>query len=438
MSRGTVIGTLALALVGGLLIFAILSSCELRETDKYTGYTGEARVNPMLAARRFLKRMGVPAETVENIQAITPLPSTRDAILIWTQRETLSDERANTLLDWVRNGGHLIVVAREHTWMDDFDFDDEEEAQEQESAPTDTLLDPLGIGSHNVDRQLIDWEDSNVSEIVLPGREKPIEVEFQAYSRLRGAGGADRIVKDELGVLGIHRRIKKGHISVLSDLYFIGNDSIGEHDNAEFLMRVILWREQNPPQNWLQRRLNWGYLSLETLPGAEGEAGREVPRIHKLTGEESGPSKVWLVFNDDMPPLLSWLWHNAAPVMIVSLLMFLTWVAYAAPRFGPVQPVPPPARRRILEHIEAGGYYLWKHRRQARLIQGVREALDKRLRALHPGWAELNLAERERHLSKLCDLPVENVRLILHQDAARNTHEFTRIIQQIEAIRKKL
>lgn len=59
-----------------------------------------------------------------------------------------------------------------------------------------------------------------------------------------------------------------------------------------------------------------------------------------------------------MPPLWQLLEARLPFVIAVLLLIPLTIWAYS-PR-QPLQPTPPPHRRRILEHIEASGLFMWK------------------------------------------------------------------------------
>ena len=387
MSRIGWLVTLLFALATAGTVYWFVNNFERHEVERYMGYQGEARTNPLLAARRFLQGMGVPVETVDHLQELDELPPAGDVLLIWTQRHTLSDTRSQALLDWVNQGGHLIVLARYPEWN--------WETEEMEEL-ADTLLDSQGIYVAYHEEEWDDEQDEDRPfEATLPDTTKPLTVDFYTNYRLEGWTDEDFVLADDYGVHVGHRWLGEGRLTVATDLDFITNDGIGEHDHAEFLWEMVHW-------------------------------------------QDAVPGKVWLVHNDDMPPLWLWLWIHAWPLVIVLSLLWLAWLFSAVRRFGPMQPVPPAARRRVLEHIEAAGHFLWKRNQRRRLIEGVRQALHRRLMALHPGWAELDPKEREKHLAKLCDLSEEQVSQLLHRGEFKSPQDFTALIQHLEDVRKKL
>lgn len=433
MSRVGILLSLLLALLVALLAYWFLSNFERRDADNEVGLRGEARTNPLLAAQRFFTRMGVAVHAVDNLQEFDALPPTRDSLLIWTQRETLGEQRAASLLQWVRAGGHLIVLARPPENLYEVEEDDEEPS----SPLPDPLLDPLGIHSKNLqydeDFDELVTDDKPLQVALRDEAPKALEVVLNASFRLDGALPGDQAVGDARGMHILHRRLEQGYISVLTSLDFMNNENIGQYDHAEFLWYLHHWRAQTLRHNWLRSQTQAALAALHGQSGTSATA--DTPNE---TPSAPGLGAIWLVQNDSMPKLPLWLWLKAQPVIIVFFIMLGIGIWYGAPRFGPIQPVPAPQRRRILEHIEAAGYYLWKHQRQQRLLTGVRGALSKRLSALHPGWVQFSEQEKEQHLAGLCDISQENVRQLLHQDVGRSAHNFTQLIQQLEAIRTRL
>ena len=90
-------------------------------------------------------------------------------------------------------------------------------------------------------------------------------------------------------------------------------------------------------------------------------------------------------------PLWLWLWIHAGPLVIVLTLLLIAWLFGAVRRFGPMQPVPPPARRRVLEHIEAAGHFLWKQNQRHRLVEGVRHLRNAVAKGLPEAMNELGV-----------------------------------------------
>jgi len=381
MSRlGMVIGLVFILLVaGGVALF--LKNYEQVPEKEWVRPSAEARHNPLLAAGRFLRAMGVPAEDVDSLQQLEQLPATDAVLVITTERLTLVESHYDRLFDWVRAGGHLVVRSRDFEW--DSDAEDW-----QLQGGQDPLLARLDLGIEHTDYL------TGPVEVPLQAADEPLAVDFDNWIHFTGAQADDRVIQSDARTHLVHRHLGEGGITLLGPMQFINNWYIGDHDHAEFL---------------------WHLVHLQHVP-----------------------SQVWLVRFDEMPGLPVWLWRHA-PALILSLgLLFLAWLLAAGQRFGPLVPVPPPTRRRLLEHIEAAGHYLWRHDRRQALVDDVRQALDARLCRVHPGWAELPVEERQQHLARLTGLPPAEIHELLHRRDHSQAQDFTRLIRTLETIRKQL
>ncbi len=389
MTRQHLLIAAAVLFVLAASTFWFLTNFELREVDIPTGYRGEAKTNHWFAARLFLKGMGIPAREIDMPKLNKTLPPKNATLIITTRRGTLTEKKSQRLLDWVRDGGHLIVRAIEP------DYYDPEENEEKPPPPTDPLLDLLGIWPE-YDPEA-EWNDE-LDQYELPTRDngiKEMSIAFPFNHRLAGEKKTDLVVEGINGPQAIHRKLGKGAVTVLTDLDFILNYTIGDGDHAEAFREIIAWHEH-----------------------PDGE--------------------VWLLHNDDMPPLWKLLWQHAQTVIVALGLLFLLWLAKGFFRFGPLLPQPAARRRSLLEHIEASGRFFWKDNQQDRLVTPVRQHLHRRLHQLHPGWMELSGAERETHLAEMLQMPVTAVRALLHDNNKLHPQDFTRLIRQLENIRKQL
>ncbi|MEE9351420.1 MAG: DUF4350 domain-containing protein, partial [Thiotrichaceae bacterium] len=91
-------------------VYQFFDTHEYKEVTEYTPFKGEARENPLFAARLFLKQMGIPADNKNDLQSIgQQYPDTDTVMILDTSRSTLSLERIERLLEWIRDGGHLIT-----------------------------------------------------------------------------------------------------------------------------------------------------------------------------------------------------------------------------------------------------------------------------------------------------------------------------------------
>ncbi|WML90760.1 DUF4350 domain-containing protein [Thiothrix lacustris] len=331
--------SLFVALVMTIGAFWFLKNYEYKEVDEYIGLRGEAKSNPLFAARLFLERMGIPAERKDSLQT---LPATDTVLLIDTERYTLSRQKIDEILAWVERGGHLIT--RAHTTSSDTLYDDTEDTDKSPVPPpsnNDMLQSTLGvsIGEHIMpedDDLPLDAQLSNMSHSLQVDPEFFYALKTTTANYPQSYNDADWLQEIERG---------KGLITLAANLDFIENHSLEDYDHAAFLWYML----------------------------------------HSLRDEPAG---VWLIHTDDMPPLWKLIWEHAwALVLTLALLIPLSILALS-PRFGPMIPKPALERRRILEHIHASGLFMWQRHRQ----HG-----DTQYNSFIASAAQLNPGTRKQH-----------------------------------------
>ncbi len=383
MTRGVVITVLIALPVIGAVGWWIPTNLERKEIDIKVGYQGEAKTNPVLAARRFTKGMGIPAKTLPSLLQEQRLPPVGDTLVIATQRAAWVPQHHDLLLDWVTQGGHLILAARQA------------DISVAGAEIRDDLLSRLGLSGYAAEKDESNTEGFALLDIDLPQAKDFLAIELDRFFSFRPKDiNPDIVLEDEQGIYLIHARHGKGHVSVLCELGFISNGRIGKYDHAEFLWHLL-----------------------------------------HLTGVVN---KVWLVHTEQMPPLRKWLWQHGRPLIISLMLLLGAWFGVSIPRFGPLLPLPAPRRRRLLEHIEASGRFLWAQGQQRHLLDSVESALERRLLAHHPGWTALDSQRREQLLAEFNQLAVQDIHALLHAAPSDDAQAFTRRIQLLESIRKKL
>ncbi|HYU34169.1 MAG TPA: DUF4350 domain-containing protein, partial [Thermoanaerobaculia bacterium] len=103
---------LFVSIAGGILAALALAwfftHFERVEEEVEVGYQGAARTNPFLAAERLFTRLGAPARTLAAGPAT--LPPADHALLLVSPARSLSAESFAKILDWVRQGGRLLVA----------------------------------------------------------------------------------------------------------------------------------------------------------------------------------------------------------------------------------------------------------------------------------------------------------------------------------------
>ena len=174
----------------------------------------------------------------------------------------------------------------------------------------------------------------------------------------------------------------KGWVTVATTLDFARNDLIGANDHAALLWKI-----------------------LTVVPATRLE----------------------VFFRPERLSLWRFLTQHAAPALLAGAGLLALWLWRLAPRFGPVPADPPPARRRLLEHLRASGRYLWSQGLRGALAAAARDAALRRLVRAQPDFAAASSAEKGARLAALAAVPVEEAQRFLAAGAALRGRDFIRL-----------
>lgn len=306
--------------------FWFLNTFELKETEEYVGFRGEAKTNSLFAAHLFLKRMGIPAERKNTLAT---LPDTDTVLLVDTQRYTLSRQKIDEILSWVEQGGHLITRARVPA---------ERSIEETLPPKDDPLQTLLGV---TTGKHIIPEEDDLPLKAELSGMPHALEVDPEFFYALEtSTEGQAYPQKYTDAAWLLEKNWGEGRVTLVANLDFIENPALNSYDHAEFLWHMV----------------------------------------HSL---HDTPKAIWMIHQDDMPPLWMLIWEHAwALILTLTCLIPLTILALS-PRFGPRIPTPQPERRRILEHIHASGLFMWQ--RYTRQGDTQYQPFINKIEQLYPG-----------------------------------------------------
>ena len=191
--------------------------------------------------------------------------------------------------------------------------------------------------------------------------------------------------------LGV-RDLGRGRAIVCTSLDCLDNDAIPRLDHADFLCAVA----------------------------AERPAGQ-----------------VWIVTRDLPGSAWGWLRDRAWPILVSLAALCLGSLWAAAPRFGPRQADPDPARRSFLEHLDACGRYQWRHNQGRPLLEASRAAFRQRLGQVRPAWPALEPEELCLRLARHSGLPRDRIDRALHAPAA-HAAAFLEAIRTLQSLRRSL
>ena len=185
----------------------------------------------------------------------------------------------------------------------------------------------------------------------------------------------------------------RGVVTVTTSLGFARNADIGAGDNAEALWRLM----QLTPAP--QLAIYWRPVRLS----------------------------LWRFLAD-----------NAFAVLAAGAVLLLAWLWRIAPRFGPVAPDTPPARRRLLDHLRASGRYYWALDLRERLLVAARDAALRRVLRVQPEFAAAKPQERAERLAALAGIGADEARRLLDAGGAIRGDAFIQIVQTAQRVHAAL
>ena len=212
MSRGA-FGALIAAVCLAAAVWGYFNFERVTQRE-FTGFSGEAARNPLLALERLDQRMGVKTEVTSRPADLDHLPP-RATLVLSRNRSAMTAERVKAVVEWVARGGHLIVEAE---------------------APDirDALLDALRVTRREIPRH-----KAAERTVSLPGRDDGFRVVTLPMAlHYHGGGESYAAVSGEV-TAALLIRDGDAQVTVLPSFDFMRNRSIGEHDHARFAWALI-------------------------------------------------------------------------------------------------------------------------------------------------------------------------------------------------------
>lgn len=365
-----------------ILLAILFSACFTLKTERRDlGYGREARFNPWLAAGRLLERNGM---RVRFAPAYHSLPPQARALVLATPLPYLDAGEQMQILNWVKQGGHLVVELQE----------DAPAAHDDE---TNLLLRELDVRLRKRHPEKKSNATPVKAEKLRPTRmdnEGSIQTGLNPYYFLQAGKHAPQwTVSDKYGAHAMRFAVGAGRITVLSDLMWMDNGKLAEGDHAALLWRVV---------------------------------------------DAQKHDEVWLIHGSERPSLLALILEQATPFLLALALATAVWLWGVSRRFGPLQSVATTAARKLSEHIEASGRYLLHHGGLAQLFNASRQRLLTQVQRRHPQWKQLPNAQLAACLAERARIESAAVLRLLEADAPNHLLQFAADLRLINRLRKAL
>ncbi|MDR7088086.1 DUF4350 domain-containing protein [Cellvibrio fibrivorans] len=497
LQRGLIIGALA-AVLGGLGYWWY-TTLEWEEKEIDLGYSKEARQNDFLAAEIFLRKQGVQATTVKNLSLLDKHSwrnlklGAQDTIVIINGYKTLTQERYDSLYEWVEAGGTLITstqnpfigthTSEEDLLLNDFNI---ELLPEETDADTRDLLEMLADGFDEEDES--DSESADDKNDNKKSDEKASDAKHDKSAEKTVADKSDdknasdkntKTKKDEKPENYYRCSLKETPTAVeFADeekplnfdfsrrSQFIYYDYVAHDDNKEDTESGETPTDQDLTVDDAQETES----VAEEETDAEEDYHYDEKREHLLyfdIGEGSvtitsdntiwanqridchdhayglwrlvnPDGRVWFLINQDAPSLASILWRNASYGVIAGMIALVLWLWALSVRFGPVLVIEQSGRRSLAEHIYASAMLLWRKQQHPQLLNILRKEILERLDEQHPNLDQASGEQRLEFLHQLTGISQADIKQALFADGLHHPQEFAAAIAHLQTIRKQL
>jgi hypothetical protein len=298
-----------------LFVSVGVTACDYTEVEREIGYKGKARINPWLAAERFVAQHDYEVRSLASWNA----PDIDD--LAWFVPATLLNNQSyiRDVREWVEDGGHLVILVENA----------DSETNDWSKSAGEPSLEPVLIQSlERIGIQLVAGGFSK-SEV---GASK---IEFDGKSYLVDARSKSSVAVDD-GEAGVFASVGdgEGRVTVITDGRIFRNRWIGDQDHAALLAALIASTEYQGAVGFLRG----SGLSLWGLLGTH-------------------------------------LW----PVLVALGLLVFFWVWKSFTRFGPLEAAEEVSTLRGYEHhLEALGDFQWRLDRAVALLEPLRAQIVER------------------------------------------------------------
>ncbi len=400
----------ATLLVFGAAGYWVYDNIEWQEVRMPGLPKGEAISNDLYAAQLLLTEMGAQARSSKGFEELPPGDPKRAALVLPTQRRTVSARQRSQLLDWVAAGGHLVVVT--YTLEDEGDAPDPlmsqlgvrqkmhkakkppKDATGAAGRPRPPLASPKPLrGTARFPGNYANCPEQTESGAAAPRFPvSPLAVCFNKSFYLESNTPALWNVQGLVGSHVLTMAHGQGRVTVLTDHDFMSNDAIGEADHADFLVALL------------------------------------GPDLKGLT--------VWLIPHDEVDGLSVLVWRYGWTVVLALLLLVGVVLWRDGMRFGPLVPKAEAVRRSLLEHVRASGEFLWRRRQGRVLWQSALAATQRRIALTIPHTTDPE--KLYQLLSARTGIDPQALRHAFFPTIQPRAEEFARAIATLEQVRKHL
>lgn len=366
--------------------------------------------NPLLALERYLNGTGVRVVHTTLSEFQRQKLSVREPILLLDGGRGVRDEKYDSLVAWVNEGGHLIMAAT---------LDPLAKTDAEVEFAAHPLLSTLGV------------------ELMMQVRPEPIEPGFDSlgaeslFEFIEQMTGSDLtlVVKQASATSTVNLESKRSvwRINI--------PDTTSLQVNQE--VDIQFSGANQSGLQFIQLAYGKGHVSLfKTFDPLLDHALLDEDHLHFILALLDVPSPrttqvTWLVPSPSPP----WLWLVIQYAPLPLLLLLLAgglWAWRSSVRFGPpLEEYELSARSRQMEHIEASGWLIWHHQAEKELVDRLRSSLKHRIKKRYSDALRL---------TDVTGLPPEVFARALYDEQAKKSRRkwFVDTLKAIQQVSRRL
>ena len=402
----------------GWLVYLFFTYYERYEYTTDDGWSAEAAGNPYFAAQQLLQATKNDVRVANELGILDGLQA--DGVLVIDDANlVLTIDHANRVVDWMREGGQVIVAAQ-------YRGEDEQ----------DVLLSRFDVSKRGTDdgyfEQLGKMQSSG--EFDQDSEQQASETENEAIRRREGWSLPSNLLR-------LHFRDHE----YAPRVDFSGSGSLEHPDLSDY---VDVGYQGPPVKYWAGNDVAVGLLQIEVGRGLltvmadvnifnSSQIGMFDHALLLQILTEYADQVVFLV-GVNAPSLLQLLWRDFFELCIAGLVLLLVWIIYRARRFGPVLTQMDLGRRSFAEHIFAVGDFLWRNKNTDHLLDAARQDIWSAMQQRYPGFSRLSQQEKIRKLAEAATKTESEITQLMESRVPADEIYFFHLVKSLQQLRKKL
>ncbi len=420
-----------------LTIVFVLAICscgeKTEEREVVEGYKGAARVNPYLAAQKFLEKLGY--ETLDQQGSVKVDEEQSTVILPASAIKVAAD--GEFLLDWASWGGHAVILVErgEDYWRDVGEYYDHNpvwwwnpssEESYEHSAGLDYIAEEICVDLYYED---IDYTETSIDSFLAANGINEDDPSYDKSLSLIKKGQLLPYV-DDVVVDTSERKL---------DIRLGGSYSFQpqyEWEEGEFGGKV---GEEVGGQDYRLVSMNYGDGRVTLI--SDARAFRNPYVTMKDHAEllshlvALSPREGQVVFNHgEIDGFFHLLMQHYSVALWALLVLVLVWVWKHLPRFGPRQDIVLEDERDQLAHLISTGNYLWSKDCSEELLAPLRaEVISK----VHPMANRLE-AKHYQSLSQNSGVSESELREAMEAEEIKDTSTMVRAVRHLQETLKSI